>query len=435
MPSPLVARHPIAADRQANPAVDAWFDFDLLQLLALLGAFALVVLWARRRFAVPERDGAMPRRAPRWLGPLAGAAVVFAVHQVLTVVSSDGFLLATLLGPAVLLAIAVRFFRWNRKNARPVGLGRLVFGNLLVLAIPLGLLLAFGELWFRCVRDTTDSVGYTKVALRWLERHYRYNNFGFRDNVDYQLAKTPDRRRVTFVGDSFTAGHGIADVDRRCANLLRHEHPEWEVHVIAQNGFNTSEEIARFADAPRLGYALQEVVLVYCLNDAMDLLTEWNTTLKLAEERAKAGRLPVFDSSWLLDTIYFKVAISSIPGVGDYFAFIGEAYRGTIFAQQAERLRTLRRTVEAGGGRLYVVTWPFVHALGKDYPHREIHERLAAFWRDEGVPHLDLLPHLIDQDPATLVVNSSDAHPNERGNRLAAAVIGPWLVQQFARPR
>ncbi|MBL8738203.1 MAG: SGNH/GDSL hydrolase family protein [Planctomycetes bacterium] len=431
---PFVARHPIAVDRQADPAVDAWLDFDPLQLLALLGAAALVVLWARRRFAVPGRDGSMPPRTPRWLGPLAGAAVVVAVHQVLTVVSSDGFLLATLLGPAVLLVVAVRFFRWNRRRSGPVGKGRLVFGNLLVLTIPLGLLLAFGELWFRLVRDTTDSIGYTKVARRWLQRHYRFNNLGFRDNVDYQLAAPRDRRRVTFVGDSFTAGHGIVDVDRRCANLLRHEHPEWDLHVVARNGFDTPQEIEQLAQAPQHGYALQEVVLVYCLNDAMDLLTEWQATLQVAARQAE-GRLAVFDSSWLLDTIHYKVAISSIPGVGDYFAFIGDAYRGEVFARQAERLRTLRRTVEAGGGRLHVVTWPFVHALGENYPHREIHERLAAFWRDEGVPHLDLLPHLIDQDPATLVVNASDAHPNERGNRLAADVIGPWLVQQFARPR
>ena len=403
-------------------------DFDPLQLGAVLLAAVLVPVWARRRFAVPTRS------ARPWLGVTALVAVSVAAWLVLTVASEDGFLVAVLLLPVVLLLVALRFFRWNAQAGRPVPAGRLVFGNLLVLAVPVTLAFAAGELWFRFVRDTTDSIGYTKVARRWLERHYRFNKTGFRDDIDYELRPADGSRRVSFVGDSFTAGHGIADVGRRCANLLRGRHPDWEVHVLAQNGNDTQQEVELLRLVTGHGYVLDEVVLVYCLNDVMALLPDGQATMQAAGRQAE-GRLKVFDSSYLLDTLYYRLAIARLPGVGDYFSFIGEAYRGQPWEHQQARLRALRAVVEQAGGRLSVVTWPFLHALGPDYAHAWIHAQLAAFWQDQGVAQLDLLPYLRGHAPAELVVNSADAHPNERASELAAAAIEPWLLGVLNTPK
>ena len=48
-------------------------------------------------------------------------------------------------------------------------------------------------------------------------------------------------------------------------------------------------------------------------------------------------------------------------------------------------------------------------------------------WREEGVPHLDLLDTFDGRDPSDLVVGRFDAHPNEEGHRIAAEAILPWL--------
>lgn len=394
----------------------------LALFVAVVLAFGAAEAWWRTRLALP------PAPRSRRLGTtlLAAAAVVLAAWALLRIPSEGVFLLLVLWLPVHLLLATARWIRHQRLARRSTGPGRILAGNLLLVALTSSLLLAGGELWFRYGHDTTDSIGYTKVAQRWLARHYRHNLAGFRDDVDYEPRIAAGKRRVSFVGDSFTAGHGIADVGRRFANLVRRGHPEWEVHVLARNGADTQGESELLQLLATFGYQFDEVVLVYCLNDVLDVLPGWRAAADAAAAAARR-RWAVFDSSWLLDVAYFRVAVHTLPGVGDYFAFVGEGYDGEPWLEQQRRLRALRAVVEQHGGRLRVVTWPFLHRIGPDYPHEAAHARLDAFWRAEGVDHLDLLPVLRGEPPARLVVNAADAHPNEHASALAAAAIDRWL--------
>lgn len=405
-------------------------DFDWLQLTLLLTAIALGNVWAKMRFDATAEQ--LPRTAP--LGFAALLVLGFAVWALLTIPSEDGFLLAVCWLPFQLSWLLVQFHNHHRRQSSPRSFLRWACGNVLVLSLLLSIALSCGEVWFRFVHDTTDSIGYTKVARRWLDRHYESNNYGFRDNIDYQPARNEKAHRLTFLGDSFTAGHGIADVDRRVANLLRQRHEDWDVHVLAKNGDDTASQTEVLTVIKGHSYQLDEVVLGYCLNDVMDLLPHWAEKFEKAHADAQ-DRLGVFDSSYLLDMVYYRLAIARLLGAGDYFSFVGEAYRGDVWEQQKQRLRALRKAVEDGGGRLSVITWPFLNALGPDYPHTHIHESLAAFWKEEGVAHLDLLEHLGGHAASELVVNSADAHPNERASELAAEVVGPWLEGVLQRPR
>ncbi|MCU0863019.1 MAG: GDSL-type esterase/lipase family protein [Planctomycetes bacterium] len=399
----------------------------------VLGALAMALLgcevWSRVRM---RRDQPRPQ-------PLRAALALLALlglgAALWTQPSENGFLAVVLVLPLQLLVVLARFFRHHRRRGRPASWRRLLFGNALLMALTFALLLLGGELWFRFGRDTTDSIGYTKVAQRWLQRHYRFNTATFRDDVEYAPAIAAGKRRISFVGDSFTAGHGIERVQDRFAGRLRARQPEWEVHVLAHNGADTVSETKLLELLGSNGYQFDEVVLVYCLNDVQDLLPHWTATLAAAASTA-AQRPALFDSSWLLDTIYYRVAIQTLPGIGDYFSFLGEAYRGEPWQQQQQRLQALQQVVERHGGRLTVVTWPFLQRLGADYPQAAAHTALAEFWQRQGVPHLDLLPLLRDERPATLVVNAADAHPNAHASELAAAAIERWLGPLLAaRPR
>ena len=405
-------------------------DFDWLQLTLLFASIAVGYVWASRRLDV---SAGKPVKAPL-LGLAALLSFAAFAWSMLTIPSEDGFLLAISLLPIQLGWLLARFFRYHKRQERPVPVARLVAGNALVLALLLSVAFWGGEVWFRFAHDTTDSIGYTKLARRWLERHYELNNYGFRDNVDYQPARTDQPHRVTFLGDSFTVGHGIVDVEQRIPNRLRSQHPDWDVHVLAKNGDDTASQTDVLHLIAEHNYQLDEVVLAYCLNDVIDLLPHWREKFEPARIAAQE-RFGIFDSSYLLDMAYYRVAIARLLGAGDYFSFVGEAYQGTMWEQQKQRLRDLRKAVEDQGGRLSVVTWPFLNALDSDYAHTTIHDTLAAFWQEEGVQHLDLLPHLRDHAPEGLVVNSADAHPNERANELAAEVLGPWLEAVIRTPR
>jgi lysophospholipase L1-like esterase len=329
--------------------------------------------------------------------------------------------------PPVFVIALVWFFRSSRFSHNKEGKGwpRLVAGNLLVLCLLLSLLLLGGEIYYRYIYDTTDSFGLTKTTRRWFGRHFQRNRTGFRDNLQtYDKRIAPGKRRITFIGDSFTAGHGVPNVDDRFANLVRAAHPDWEVHVLAQNGWETGNELDLLRGLPP-DYALDQVVLVYCLNDICDLIPKWQAALKRIYQTNRPRHL--FKHSYFLNTLYFRFVASRDPDVVDYFGFTLAAYDGATWHQQESRLRQLAESVKNRGGRLRVVTFPFLHNLDEGYAFEPVHEKLARLWKSLGVPDLDLMELYRSKVGEDLVVGAHDAHPNEHAHRLAAKALVPFL--------
>jgi lysophospholipase L1-like esterase len=308
-----------------------------------------------------------------------------------------------------------------------------VVGNALVLLCLATPVLLAGETYFRFFCDTTDSLAYTRISERWVQRHWRVNCAGCRDNVEYSPALAPGRRRISFVGDSFTAGHGIKDVEDRFPNRLRRAHPDWEIHVLAAVGLDTGGELALMKKAFAKGYQVDQVVLVYCLNDVGDMLPpQADATARVVAELDNSGWL--FRNSYMLNLWEHHYRASRDPYLGNYCAFVREAYGGALWERQRERLKAFRDLVQAHGGHLAVVTFPLLNALGPNYEYRFIHDKLDGLWQELGVPQLDLLPLYEGLPPSRLTVNRYDAHPNERANQLAAEAIDKWLRQLNASP-
>lgn len=328
--------------------------------------------------------------------------------------------------PLVSFGLLGLFIRRVKRSKAPTGWGRLVVGNTLVFCCLATPVLLAGETYFRFFYDTTDSLAYTRVSERWQLRHWRLNNAGCRDNVDYLPTLPAGKRRISFVGDSFTAGHGISDVEDRFANLLRRAHPEWEVQVLAKVGLETGMELKLLQKAFARGYQVDQVVLVYCLNDIEDLMpTQTDAILRAL---AVIDNSPwLVRKSYMLNLFYHHYRASQDPYLGDYCFYVREAYKGPLWKQQQERLKAIRDIVQAHGGRLAVVTFPFLNALGPNYEYQSVHDVLGRFWQEQGVPHLDLLTVYADLPPSRVTVNRLDAHPNEHANKLAAAAMDKWL--------
>jgi len=339
-----------------------------------------------------------------------------------------------LLLPVVCAASCYLFFvRFGLHRGAGRRVSRLVAGNVLVFGLVVSLPLPVGEAYYRFFYDTTDSFGLTKTSRRWFERHWRFNQAQVRDSVArYDPAVRPGARRVTFLGDSFTAGHGVADVERRFANLVRARRPDWEIQVMAWSGVETGEELAALSGTASFGYELDVVVLVYVLNDVSDLIPGWKETYaRLARERER-GRF-LLDHSWLINTWYYRLRARAGAETSSYFDLVHEAYTGESWEEQRARLRAILDEVRGRGGRLLVVTFPFLHATGEDYAFADVHDRLDRTWEEWNVPHLDLLTTYSAYAPSDLVVNPYDAHPNEQAHRIAADAMLPFIERHMGR--
>lgn len=354
--------------------------------------------------------------------------------------SAENVALAAFVALVAAAVLGVRaFFRRVRARGAAARTWRtLVAGNLLVLAMLISVAMLAGECWFRFVYDSTDTFDATRASARWFERHWRKNSDSFRDDVEYDLGPVPaGKRRVTFVGDSFTAGHGVANVADRFVNRVRAARPDWDVQAWAINGWDTGRELAfieeRVPQYTKGRYGFDEVVLVYCLNDAFDIVPGIGDLGERIQAAHQRGVLA--DSSWLFDILRFVWIASTDEDIGRYFPKAQAAHSGEVWERQKERLTRMRDVVAAQGGRLSVVTWPMLQRLGGDYPFRETHEKLDAFWKSAGVAHLDLLGVFEDRSASDLVVGRLDAHPNEEAHRLAADAILKFLDGEMARRR
>ena len=330
--------------------------------------------------------------------------------------------------------LVFRFFtKRSVAPARPLTWRCWVAGNARILLFLMALVLLCGEVHYRFIYDGTDAYMLSKTSRRWLLRHYRNNGSEVRDSIEYLWRIQPGKRRVTFLGDSFTAGHGVADVENRFANRIRARHPDWEVHVLAQNGWETGDQLKLLETELRADYEFDVVVLVYVLNDISDLATDyWLQAIGRVTKRWPLGRFQ--NESYFLNTWSYRLRLALDPDLADYFRFAKDWYRGPLGATQEFRLRQLHDHVSRRGGRLLVVTFPFLQSSGNRYPFKEVYAQLDDLWTSAGVPHLDLSDTLLRHPAKDLVVNRFDAHPNERAHAWAAEAIEKFIESQMENP-
>lgn len=342
----------------------------------------------------------------------------------------DLFLAGMVVITLLMLLVSVQFFRNHDRFAKRCPRLRLVAGNGLVLSIALCVVTLSGECYYRFLYDSTDSYGLSRTTGKWFSDHFQLNQSDFRDEVEYLPEIPRGKTRITFIGDSFTAGHGINAVEHRFANLIRSS-TQYEVHALARCGWDTCDHIELLDLTRRMDYELDVVVLVYCLNDISDLLPEWNRLLDELYGQPSPG-FPV-EHSYFLNTIYHRLRLATMPELSSYFSFVSAGYSGEVWERQQDRLTQICGDVRSRGGKFLVVTFPFLHALEDDYQFRDIHQKLSDHWLSLRVPHLDLLETFEDHRSSDVMVNAFDAHPNPFAHRLAADVILDFLDSQLTQ--
>src|SRR5436305_14976943 len=86
------------------------------------------------------------------------------------------------------------FSRRMQRSRTTLKWPQLALGNTLVLAFLISIILLAGEVYFRFVYASTDSLRYTKVFEKWMQRNWHPNLFGVRDNIEYAMSIQPGKR-------------------------------------------------------------------------------------------------------------------------------------------------------------------------------------------------------------------------------------------------
>ncbi|GJL61405.1 MAG: hypothetical protein NPIRA04_00590 [Nitrospirales bacterium] len=247
------------------------------------------------------------------------------------------------------------------------------------------------------------------------------NSVGWRDQ-EYDLEKPNDRIRIMMLGDSVTFGWGAPPegiTSNILESILNRDGPpkQYEVLNTGIGNTNTAMQTAYFLNEG-FRYNPDIVVLNYFINDAEPTPSRTQNVLVEHSYAAVflAGRLDVFMRS------YFDR--------GDWLSYYRNLYAenqpGWVATQQA--MRQLVEFCKEQDIHMMVVNYPELHQMSP-YPFTQVTERIATLAEGLDVPFLDLLPAVEHEEPHSLWVTPTDAHPNGKAGKLFARRLKKALFE------
>jgi hypothetical protein len=351
---------------------------------------------------------------------------------------SDGYLLTMAAWLVVLALTPVVLVRLRRKWTAQKSRLRFVYASLSAW-LCFGLL-TLPELGFALLYDTTDSFDMTNVSNRWFQVHVEpevrtlkfANDTGinYRNDSDIVLSPEDGVRHVCFLGDSFTFGHGVANVGDRFSNrvfrsLDSKTYSRIEVSNLAWPGTDLLWTESVLKHSFESGGRIDDAVYVLCLNDIEAFHDPTMSRSSSLAHFEPPGFL--FRDTYFFNWLFFRTQLLLQSETRGYYSFVKEYYEGEPWSRFREALARTSAMCDKNGCRFRVAVFPFLHNLGPEYAFRPIHHRIMADCENLGIESFDLDPALSEHSGERLTVNPFDAHPNERAHEIAAEALTRWL--------
>ena len=267
----------------------------------------------------------------------------------------------------------------------------------------------------------SDTFGFTLASQRWGDKYWHpINSLGYRD-VDHDRSEFAGREALFVVGDSFVAGHGIARIEDRFSNILqRNLSDRFLVVNIAQSGWDSADEYQAILAYP---YKPKKIILVYFINDILGAARKSGYGIPIRVEPPANGVVKyIINHSYSFNFAYWRLYRFRHQNLGEkYYAFLQDAYTNQpVWEAHAAELSKLVSYTQAENIDLTVVVFP---NLGNVRSCAAITSKVSEFFQAHGVRVVNLEPLIEGRDPASLVVNSLDAHPNEAVNREVGELL------------
>ncbi len=291
---------------------------------------------------------------------------------------SDAYLLGMGLW---LLAGAMAFWgllKWRQRRRRR---GRkLALVNLLMSAWLFFALLTGVELYFALLFDATDSFNMSNVSQVWFRRHVKpeehvlklgREGVSYRDDQEFPRPIPKGRRHICFVGDSFTFGHGVADVSDRFTNRIRKKLEtgfpgKYLVTNLSEPGTDLNWADALVRKMTQEHVRIDTLVYVFCPND---IEVYHPDHMKLMYELAEIKpECPLVKDTYLFNLLYYRIKLASLPAARDYYGFLADYYHGEPWQKMQAQFQSFAGFCKAHDIKLQVVIFPFLQNLDQKSP-------------------------------------------------------------------
>lgn len=348
-----------------------------------------------------------------------------------------------LIGIMLWLALgAVAFWGLLKHRRRLRRLGRPQRWSNLLLSLWLFLaLLTMAELYFALLFDATDSFNRSNVSRIWFKRHVEseqkvleLGNVGitYRDDQIFPRPIPEEKKHICFVGDSFTFGHGVADVSDRFTNRIRAElasrfGEEYLITNLSAPGTDLNWADALLRELVENEVKIDTLVYVFCPNDIEVYHEDHMKNIEALGQLEP--ECPLLKHTYFFNLLYYRIQMATRPAAREYYGYLADYYTGEPWERMQNQFEEVAAFCKARKIEFKVVIFPFLQNLGQESTFDHARKVVREFCREQGVLVLDLHDTLSEHAEENLTVSRFDAHPNARAHELAAEAILPFLLE------
>lgn len=268
----------------------------------------------------------------------------------------------------------------------------------------------------------SHSANYTLGAILWLNKYWKeINSFGCRDiEPDNTSAK------ILFVGDSFTAGHGLKKTDDRYSNIVRKEllraGRDYSVANLGINGLDTRGEYNFMIDYIRRSRIVpKKIILQYFGNDIEQAAIDNNMNFKGFTPYSDVPDVLklLFKGSYIINYIYWMFPKQD---EAPYVNSLKSAYNNEdVLSQHKNDLKQFIDYANANSDELIVVIFPFMNNL--ELSNSLYVNKIVKYFEENNVKTINVSNLVKNMPLRDRIVNLNDAHASIKVNILVAKEI------------
>ena len=318
----------------------------------------------------------------------------------------------------LILAAGLQLFKtifMDRQVSKTIANTATVFFSLFVIFILLEAVFMF--------IPRSHSADYTLASKLWYAKYWKpVNSLGFRD-------REPDNKYpvILFVGDSFTAGHGLKSVDERFSDIVGRElnsrQQKYNVVNIGRPNLDSRGEYETMMDfIYRTRIKPAKIVLQYCGNDVEGVAARNGLIFDGFRPPDNMKNVTIFigAGSYFFNYLYFLFPREYL-GIS-YINYLTGAYKNDkVLASHKDDLMLFVDYARKNSIPLVVVIFPFL----ADIPMSQslYVNDIAAFFKTNHFIVINVADLAGKMPVADRVVNMNDTHASVKLNKMIAREI------------
>lgn len=269
----------------------------------------------------------------------------------------------------------------------------------------------------------SHGIHYSLAGKLWVERYYKpLNHLGFRD-------REPDNSRpvILFVGDSFTAGHGLNTISERFSNIVEEKLVSSgrnfrAINIGGMAADTTLEYIRMMKFISYTKIKPETIVLQYYGNDIENAAAKnYRVTFDITELPIKMNIFLryIVPRSYVINYIYWLFPRDYFQ---PYLHYLQQAYKNkTILNEHKQDLELFINYAKQNSIRLIVVIFPFLQDI--EMSDAMYVNNIVNLFESHNIPTVNVSSLIRDIPLKGRIVNMNDAHASAKVNRMVADEI------------